>query len=55
MFGFFQVPTTVLRLLEGGAPTTLDITVEEDPALWCANGQTCEIKFDLDIESGNDK
>ncbi|XP_063434047.1 uncharacterized protein LOC134715647 isoform X2 [Mytilus trossulus] len=50
-----KVPTTVLRLLEGGAPTTLDITVEEDPALWCANGQTCEIKFDLDIESGNDK
>ncbi|XP_052102318.1 uncharacterized protein LOC127735918 isoform X2 [Mytilus californianus] len=50
-----KVPTSVLRLLEGGTPTTLEITVEEDPALWCANGQTCEIKFDLDIESGNEK
>ena len=44
-----------MRLLEGALPTPLEISVQDNPSSWCQTGQTCEIKFDLDIETGTEQ
>jgi len=44
-----------LRLLEGGSPVELEISVEEDASLWCSAGTSCSLQFDLDIDDGSEK